>query len=506
MSSDTRETREAASELPLTTGGQLLIWRPVGRDDWRQMFRRILVLVDTAMIAAAVFLTQIIWLDFGQDVAYTGDLPISISYTILSLLLIVAWVSMLGWVDSRHDRYIGVGTTEYTKVANASLRLFGLLALVAYLGSIQIARGYFLLSLPLGIILLILGRWVARKWLAAKRKKGEYLSRVLLVGGEQSVRTIGRELKRYPDAGYLVVGACIPDGKPGTLVGRTKIPIAGSIDDVESAILATGADTVGITSSDEMRANRVREISWTLEPGRQHLLMAPSITDVAGPRVHTREVAGLPLLHVETPRLTEGQRFTKRAFDIVAGTLALIVASPILLIVAILVKITSPGPLLFSQERIGRNGEPFRMLKFRSMRVGAEDELSELLEAQGTEKTPLFKVKDDPRITPIGKFIRKYSLDELPQLFNVIGGSMSLVGPRPQIAEEVALYDDAAHRRLATRPGLTGLWQISGRSELSWEDALRLDLYYVENWSLISDLVILAKTARVVIAPGDTAH
>ncbi len=184
----------------------------------------------------------------------------------------------------------------------------------------------------------------------------------------------------------------------------------------------------------------------------------------------------------------------------------IVLLSPVLLAVTVAVSWTSVGPLLYKQERVGRNGEPFKMLKFRSMRVGADKELKALLEAQGTSEKPLFKIKDDPRITPVGKFIRKYSLDELPQLFNVLGGSMSLVGPRPQIAAEVALYTDAARRRLLTRPGLTGLWQVSGRSSLDWEDAVRLDLYYVENWSLVSDLAILMKTAKAVLAPGESAH
>jgi exopolysaccharide biosynthesis polyprenyl glycosylphosphotransferase len=250
----------------------------------------------------------------------------------------------------------------------------------------------------------------------------------------------------------------------------------------------------------------VKQISWALEPGRQHLVLAPSITDIAGPRLHTRPVAGLPLVHVETPKFSRGQRFAKRSFDIVAATLLIFLASPVLLAVATGVKATSPGPLLFRQERIGLRGIPFQMLKFRSMRVGADAELKALLDAQGTSERPLFKVKDDPRITSIGRFIRKYSLDELPQLFNVLGGSMSLVGPRPQVAAEVALYTDAARRRLLARPGITGLWQVSGRSSLDWDQTVRLDLYYVENWSLLGDIAILAKTVKTVVSPGETAH
>ena len=280
----------------------------------------------------------------------------------------------------------------------------------------------------------------------------------------------------------------------------------GNVDAVERAIAATQADTVAVTSADELPPDKVKQVSWSLEAGKQHLVLAPSIVDIAGPRIHIRPVSGLPLIHVETPRFSLGQRLLKRSFDLVAAMAIVILISPILLIVAIAVSWTSVGPILYKSERIGRNGKPFRMLKFRSMRVGADKELKALLEAQGTSEQPLFKVKDDPRITPVGRFIRKYSLDELPQVFNVIGGSMSLVGPRPQIAAEVALYSEAAKRRLLTRPGITGLWQVSGRSTLDWDATVRLDLSYVENWSLAGDLAILLKTARAVLAPGESAH
>jgi exopolysaccharide biosynthesis polyprenyl glycosylphosphotransferase len=268
----------------------------------------------------------------------------------------------------------------------------------------------------------------------------------------------------------------------------------------------TRADTVINTSSDELTPVRVRELSWSLEPGRQHLIVAPSLTDVGGPRIHTRPVAGLPLIHVETPRYEGRKRFSKRAFDILGSGLILLVASPILLVVALLVKFTSPGPVLYRQERIGLNGEPFNMLKFRSMRVNADAELAALLAQQGTSDRPLFKVQNDPRLTRVGATLRKFSLDEFPQLINVFRGDMSLVGPRPQREGEVALYDSAAKRRLIVQPGMTGLWQVSGRSALSWEDAIRLDLYYVENWSLMGDVIILWRTIRAVVAPGKEAH
>jgi len=477
-------------------------------NDWRRRFQRRLIVSDFLVLTWAVFGAQIAWFGFGNaQVAMRDDVRITdFSYWAFSVLLIVLWMGALSWSDSRSYRVIGIGTSEYVRIAVSSFRLFGVIAIVAFLTRIDVARGFLLLSLPVGVAVLLWTRWLWRQWLLSKRRTGQWSARLLLVGSESSVAQIARELQRSPRSGYVVVGACVPHGKIADVIEGTNVPVMGSVNAVPSAMQAVNADTVAITSTDELPADKVKEISWGLEAGRQHLVLAPSIIDIAGPRLHTRPVAGLPLIHVETPRFTRGQLFVKRTFDIIAAAIFIVLLSPVLLIVTIAVSWTSVGPLLYKQERVGRNGEPFKMLKFRSMRVGADKELKALLEAQGTSEKPLFKIKDDPRITPVGKFIRKYSLDELPQLFNVLGGSMSLVGPRPQIAAEVALYTDAARRRLLARPGLTGLWQVSGRSSLDWEDAVRLDLYYVENWSLVSDLAILMKTAKAVLAPGESAH
>jgi exopolysaccharide biosynthesis polyprenyl glycosylphosphotransferase len=205
----------------------------------------------------------------------------------------------------------------------------------------------------------------------------------------------------------------------------------------------------------------------------------------------------LPLIHVTTPTLEGGQRVAKRLFDVCASGVLIVLATPLMAAIALAIKLASPGPVLFKQERVGIQGAHFKMLKFRSMVIDAEQRLSEL-EHRNEGSGVLFKIKDDPRITPIGKLLRKYSLDELPQLFNVFAGSMSLVGPRPPLPKEVEGYEKDVRRRLLVKPGLTGLWQVSGRSNLSWQDSVRLDLYYVENWSLAGDVVILLKTARAV--------
>ncbi|SMQ73857.1 Undecaprenyl-phosphate galactose phosphotransferase, WbaP/exopolysaccharide biosynthesis polyprenyl glycosylphosphotransferase [Plantibacter sp. VKM Ac-1784] len=481
--------------------------RTVARD-WRRVYARRLAVTDAIVLIWIVFGTQLFWFDFDQETTSVGfDMTrVVVNYTVISITLIVAWLVTLRIFGTREYRVVGSGNAEYRLIADASIRLFGIIAIIAFLVKLDLARGYFLLAFPLGILVLLLSRWMWRQWLSVQRAHGRYASLVLLVGSADSAEHIAKELTRNTDAGYRVVGACVPTGKVGGTLGDTGIPVSGTVDTVLEAISVTGADTIIITSSDELTPVRVRELSWSLEPGRQHLIVAPSLTDVGGPRIHTRPVAGLPLIHVETPRYEGRKRFSKRAFDILGSGLILLVASPILLVVALLVKFTSPGPVLYRQERIGLNGEPFNMLKFRSMRVNADAELATLLAQQGTSDRPLFKVQNDPRLTRVGATLRKFSLDEFPQLINVFRGDMSLVGPRPQREGEVALYDSAAKRRLIVQPGMTGLWQVSGRSALSWEDAIRLDLYYVENWSLTGDVIILWRTIRAVVAPGKEAH
>lgn len=473
--------------------------------DWRRRYAYGLMLTDLLVLIWVIVGVQIAW--FGvttSEVAFSGSLrDVAISYSYTSIILIIAWMLMLGVFGTRSYRVLGTGAQEYRLIADASVRLFGLVAIVAFLFKIDFARGYILLAFPLGVIFLLFSRWIWRQWLGVQRQRGEYSSRVLLVGSEASTRYLANELGRLPTAGYYVVGACIPNGTVAGYLGESSVPVFVSIDRLQDAMAESGADTVVITSSEDLSAEKIREISWSLEPGHQHLVVAPSLTDIGGPRIHTRPVAGLPLIHVETPRYTGAKQFTKRAFDLVASGMLLLLLSPVLGIVALTVRMTTTGPVLFRQERIGINGARFHMLKFRSMVTNAEDLLEQLRSKSDfgdKGNSILFKMSDDPRVTPIGRVLRRFSLDELPQLFNVFGGSMSLVGPRPPLEREVDQYDSHVHRRFLVKPGITGLWQVSGRSNLSWEDAVRLDLYYVENWSMTGDISILWRTLRAVLA------
>lgn len=498
---------DAALTSQTSAPGQSIAHRARDPHDWRRRYARNLRITDFFVLVWVVYGTQIAWLGVDNARLATGDestLP-EISYWLFSAGLIIFWMWALGLVDSRSDRVIGTGNIEYVRVARASFNLFGAIAIIAFLLKVEVARGYLLISLPAGILMLILVRWVWRQWLVSKRQRGQYSARVLLVGSQSSVAQIARELSRNLGAGYRVVGACVPSGRDGNNVAGTSIPVLGSVDDIPRAMAATEADTVAVTSIGDLSSHKVKQISWGLEAGRQHLVLAPSITDIAGPRIQTRPVSGLPLIHVETPRFSSGERFIKRTMDIALSLVGVLLVSPLMLAIALLVKLTSAGPVLFKQSRAGYHGQQFQMLKFRSMVTNAEDMLASLKTSQDAGNEVMFKMANDPRVTRVGRVIRRFSLDELPQLFNVIGGSMSLVGPRPPLPSEVEHYADHVHRRFLVKPGITGLWQVSGRSSLSWEDTVRLDLSYVENWTMLADIMIIARTARAALAPGRTA-
>jgi len=355
-----------------------------------------------------------------------------------------------------------------------------------------------LLAFPAGILVLLFTRWLWRQWLSVQRTNGRFTSRLLLVGTSSSNKALWAELQRVRQAGYDVIAMWVPQSEAGVVApGSVTVFDTGT---VLEAMSKSGADTVAVTNADVLGDEGIRSLSWSLEPGRQHLILAPGLTDVSGPRVHTRPVAGLPLIHVETPRYEGAKQFTKRCFDVVVSAIALLILSPVMVIGAIMVRLSSEGPALFRQQRVGRNGETFTMLKFRSMVTDAEDRLQALVDHERTVGNGvLFKMREDPRVTPIGKFMRRFSIDELPQLINILRGDMSIVGPRPPLPKEVEQYEKHVHRRFLVKPGLTGLWQVSGRSNLSWEESVRLDLYYVENWSLTDDLILIWRTLKAVV-------
>lgn len=467
---------------------------------WQQQYSRRLIIADLLGVVLAVGLAQ--WLRFGGwegiDQAYKYS-----NYLVVSVAIAVMWMLALSINHSRSPRIIGSGAEEYRRVWVATAAVFGGIAIISMLFKLEIARGYLVIALPAGIVFLGLGRWVGRRIVVrARQKYGRCITRVVVVGSAPAVRDLTKSLAREEWSEYEVVGACIPGPINRTelnVPGVGAIPTFGDETNVVGAVTATNSHAVAITATERLDGRGIRNLSWELEKLNIDLLVAPGVVDVAGPRLQMRPVSGLPLIHVEKPQYHGAKRFQKRAFDIIFSSAVLLCGLPVLVALAIAIKLTSKGPVFYRQERIGLDGEPFEMIKFRTMVNGADSMRADLAELNESEGGVLFKMRSDPRITPVGRFLRKYSLDELPQFINVLKRDMSVVGPRPPLAGEVKSYDDYSKRRLLVRPGITGLWQVSGRSDLSWEDSVRLDLFYVENWSMISDLLIAVKTLRAVL-------
>jgi exopolysaccharide biosynthesis polyprenyl glycosylphosphotransferase len=319
---------------------------------------------------------------------------------------------------------------------------------------------------------------------------------VLAVGHELAVADLVTELNRDKYHGLTVVGACV--ARPGVNEEVAGVRVYGGLEDVTAAVKAFGADTVAVTACPEMNGVRLRSLAWELEKTGTDLCVSPALLDVAGPRTTIRQTAGLTLLHVDHPQLSGFRLVLKALFDRCAAAAALVVLAPVMSAVAAAIWLHDRGPVLFTQLRVGRDGHEFRIYKFRTMVVDAEQRKQELL-ANNDSDGVLFKIRKDPRVTAVGAHLRHWSLDELPQLFNIFLGDMSLVGPRPALPEEADKYAAHVRRRLVVKPGLTGLWQVSGRSDLSWEESVRLDLRYVENWSFALDLQILWKTISVLV-------
>jgi exopolysaccharide biosynthesis polyprenyl glycosylphosphotransferase len=416
-------------------------------------------------------------------VAATAGLP----------LVWVACVATLGGYDAR---FIGLGSEEFRRIINSAISLTAGIATVSYAIRLDLARGYVLIALPSLCLTDIAARYLMRKRLHRRRGRGLCMRRVTAVGHADGVAELIVRLRRECYHGLEVVNACLV-GDTG-LKEVQGVPVVGDLPAAARVADETGVDAVAVLACPELDGVALRRLSWQLEKEGTDLYVAPTLMDVAGPRTTIRPVAGLPLLHVDHAELTGAKRAIKSIFDKAIATAALCILCPLMATIAIAIMLRDGFPVLFTQTRIGKDGEPFSVLKFRTMVPDAElwrDALGDLDEGDGV----LFKVRKDPRVTATGAWLRRWSLDELPQLFNVVLGEMSLVGPRPPLPSETARYGTDVRRRLVVKPGMTGLWQVNGRSDLSRQDAVRLDLRYVENWSFALDLQILWKTWGAVI-------
>ena len=411
--------------------------------------------------------------------------------------LVLAWVLAIAGFGGYRLQVFGAGVDEYKRTTNATLATAAVVGIACYLLRFDLPRGFFVLTFLVGIPLLFSGRYMLRRALHKARRRGALQHRVVIAGSEGHVDEIASVLRRESWLGYNVIGALTPEMSERSAT-HSGIPLLGTSRSIAEVAIDAEADVVFLAGGAFDSAQDMRRLAWDLENEDVQVVIAPSVTDVSSERVRIRPVGGLPLIHLEKPRSKAAVRRAKRTFDIVASLMLLVAFSPIFALASLRIKLHDHGPIMFRQTRVGRDGDHFQVLKFRTMVTNAEQLLAQLHEEQGYEGG-LFKMTDDPRITTPGKWLRRFSLDELPQLINVLKGDMSLVGPRPPLAHEVAQYDEDMAHRLHVRPGMTGLWQVSGRSSLSWSEAIRLDLYYVDNWSMVQDITILARTFGAVV-------
>lgn len=398
-------------------------------------------------------------------------------------------------------RVLGSGTGEYRRVVRAYLLALAVMSIAGYAWGTAEGQSWIFGALPIALCLTLLVRTIPRHVVAALRRSGHCVQSVLVVGDAEEVHELIGRAKELMQLGWKVDGICLPSagaaGTPPAIVDRVRV--LGTHDDVVTLARRYRFDAVALPPSGRWTHTRTRKLSWDLEEIGSELLIAPVLMDVVGPRLHIAPIAGLPLLRMSAPRYSGPAWAVKNIADRMLALAMVVLLAPALLAIAVAVRLDGPGTVLYRQVRVGRDGERFTMYKFRSMVPGADQRLHEVLDLDAGAGV-LFKIHDDPRITRVGRIIRRYSLDELPQLFNVVRGDMSLVGPRPPLEAEVARYgEDGAHRRLFVKPGLTGLWQVSGRSDLSWEESVRADLRYVENWSFAMDLSILRRTIGAVL-------
>ncbi|WP_162599896.1 sugar transferase [Nocardioides solisilvae] len=445
------------------------------------------LLISLVLVSAAVFRDHVTW---GIDSNITNEV------TWLAPLIAMGWLGGIAFLGGYRPEVFDTGLDEYKRVSRGTLMAAAVVGIGCYLFKYDLSRGFFVLAFGCGVVVLLLGRFLLRHVAYALRKRGHLHHKVVIAGSRSHADELALNLTREKRLGYRVIGAVTPAYDMNETT-RSGITVFGDIEDLAQIAIESGSDVVFIAGGAFGTATQLKELAWALENHDIQLVVAPSLTDVSGERIRFRPVAGLPLIHVDGPRGHLATRSGKRAFDFFGSLMLILALSPVLLFAALRVKLHDGGPVFFSQTRIGKDGVPFQCLKFRTMVVDAEALVAKLQEEQGAQAL-LFKMKDDPRITKPGKWLRRFSVDEVPQLFNVLRGDMSLIGPRPQVQREVDLYEGGMIRRLRVRPGMTGLWQVSGRSDLTAQEAMRLDLYYVDNWSMVQDLSILARTVKAV--------
>lgn len=482
---------------------------PVRRGDggpptWVRRYRRLLAGLDTVAFLATGWGVTVIRYGGLLTPAAGNRVP----YIVLVTAAAPVWPVLLAFARAYDPRLLGNGRDEFRRVAIAGSRLLLAVAVASYASKTGVGRSLLLLGVPALVVTTVAGRGVARVGLNRIRVGGGACYRVLVVGGEPAVRGLVTHLRRTPHAGLVPVG-CVLAGSPSPAVAGVPVWDSGGpvgtgrdvLDTVTAAVTSrTDIDMVVVAGDGTVDPDGVRRLGWALEGSRVGLFLAPGLADMVVPRLTVTPVGDMVLLHIAAAVLSGPRRTVKTVFDVVFAAVGLVFAAPILALCAVAIRLDSPGPVIFRQTRVGEGGRLFTVYKLRSMTVDAPARRAEVEPGNEVIGGVLFKMRDDPRLTRVGRVLRRFSLDELPQLVNVCRGQMSLVGPRPPLPSEVARYSPDARRRLLVRPGLTGLWQVSGRADLPWEQAVTLDLHYVANWSPLLDVAILARTVRAVVA------
>ena len=498
MSVLSRSGPPARDDFPVAAGhevdtGETIV--PVRR--WQLRFAALLACAD---VLSALLAALICWAVRGSSTGHAVTvLDAHLSYRLLAGLSLPVWIAAMAAFGAYQPRQVGEGQREYRLPVFVGLRLLAAVAIASFALHSNVSRSVVLVYFPALVLTELLLRFGALRVLAAARVKGKAVRRLLVVGDEQTVTGFVDHLSRHRTHGYRVVGAALPDVTGELVVRGMRIPVVSQPDELLAAALRLDAEAVAVIGHGRFEQATLQQVAWQLERSGVDLLVAPDVVDLAGPRIRVAPVMGLPLLYIGEPRIRRRSQVLKALYERLLAVPLLALAAPVMAVVAVLIRLDSAGPVLYSQERIGHNAKPFRMLKFRTMVPDADARLSEILDRNEFDGGVLFKMRDDPRITRVGRWLRRYSIDELPQLINVVRGDMLLIGPRPCLEREVGAFGAAAHRRFMARPGLTGLWQVSGRADLPYEDAVRLDLYYVENWSIAMDLSILWKTVLVLL-------
>ena len=474
----------------------------LSRSRWERKVARRILLTDALVVAVAVAVAHVLrYYVIPVPPAILADVRPGVWE--ISVGVFVGWMIALSVFRTRDPKTFDNGSVQYQRVARSTFTLFGWVAIAALSLKWDVSRGFLAISFAVGTTLLFMERRAWRKWVLRKRRRGDYLARVLVIGGVRSAKAMTLRFSADAMSGFRVVGVWVPDrvAAPNERfhANDLAVPVLGTESDLGQALNIDAVDTVVVTDSEHLGHDGMRELAWALEGRDINLLVAPNVVDVAGPRIHLQAHGNMPLIFLSGPSYSRARTLRRALFDRSFAAAVLLASSPVLLMAAFAVRLSSRGPIFYRSERIGTHGVPFEMLKLRTMVQGA-DKMLEKMEHHNDAAGPLFKVREDPRVTRVGRFLRRYSIDELPQFLNVLRGDMSVVGPRPPLRSEVDAYSDNMRRRLLVKQGVTGLWQVSGRSDLTWEDSVRLDLDYVENWTMLRDMQIIFRTARAVLA------